>query len=124
VTVWGSGTPRREFLFADDAADACVFADQHYSGEEILNVGTGLDVSIREFALTVADVVGFRGELTFDISRPDGTPRKLLDVSKMRRLGWEARTSLRDGLSTTYRDFVANGGRVTSKGPAHSSAAR
>lgn len=117
VTVWGSGTPRREFLFADDAADACVFAAEQYSGGDILNVGTGVDVSIGEFAHTVADVVGFKGKLVFDRSRPDGTPHKLLDVSKMRQLGWEAKTSLRDGLYMAYDDFVANGGRVVSKEP-------
>jgi GDP-L-fucose synthase len=117
VTVWGSGTPRREFLFADDAADACVFAAEQYSGGNILNIGIDVDVSIGEFAHTVGDVVGFKGKLVFDRSRPDGTPRKLLDVSKMRQLGWEAKTSLRDGLYMAYADFVANGRRVVSKGP-------
>jgi GDP-L-fucose synthase len=111
VTVWGTGTPRREFLFVDDLADACVFVLEHYSDIGFLNVGTGADVSIAEFAQLVAGVVGFSGELVFDASRPDGTPRKLLDVSKLAALGWRARTELRAGLAAAYRDFLAGGGR-------------
>jgi len=124
ATVWGTGIPRREFLFSDDAADACIFAARNYSEEEILNVGTAADVSVGEFALTVADVVGFKGNLVFDRMRPNGTPRKLLDVSKMRALGWVAKTTLRDGLREAYRDFVACGRRVASKEPACSTVAR
>jgi GDP-L-fucose synthase len=109
--VWGSGVPRREFLSADDLGDACVFVMKHYSGEGFLNVGTGEDVTIREFARLVAEVVGFKGDLTFDTSRPDGAPRKLLDVTKLTALGWTAKTPLREGLTTAYADFLAGGGR-------------
>jgi GDP-L-fucose synthase len=111
VTVWGTGTPRREFIFADDAADACVFVMKHYSGDGFLNIGTGEDTSIREFAELIADVVGYSGKIEYDTSRPDGAPRKLLDVSKMRKLGWTPKTSLRDGLALAYADFLATGGR-------------
>jgi GDP-L-fucose synthase len=108
VTIWGTGTPRREFLFADDLADACVFLMQRYSGEEMVNIGIGDDMTIAEFARTVADVVGFKGELVYDTSRPDGTPRKLVDTSKLAALGWRARTPLRDGLAKAYEDFKRN----------------
>jgi GDP-L-fucose synthase len=111
VTVWGSGTPKREFIFADDAADACVFVMKYYSEAGFLNLGTGQDVTIGEFAKLVSDVTGFKGEIFYDTSRPDGTPRKLLDVSKITKLGWSAKTKLRDGLVQTYTDFLANGGR-------------
>jgi GDP-L-fucose synthase len=111
VTVWGSGMPRREFLYADDAADACIFVMKHYSEVGFLNVGTGADVTIREFAELVADVVGYNGKIVYDISRPDGTPRKLLDVSKIRKLGWVPKTLLRDGLTRAYTDFIETGGR-------------
>jgi GDP-L-fucose synthase len=111
AVVWGTGTPRREFLFVDDLADACVFALENYSAEEHLNVGTGEDVTIAEFATLVADVVGYRGNIVFDISRPDGAPRKLLDVSKLKAMGWSAGTPLRDGLARAYSDFLAGGGR-------------
>ena len=111
VTVWGSGTPRREFIYADDAADACVFVMKHYSELGFLNVGTGEDVTIDEFARLVADVVGYKGKIVYDTSRPDGTPRKLLDVSKIKNLGWTPKTQLRDGLARTYADFCATGGR-------------
>jgi GDP-L-fucose synthase len=110
VTVWGTGKPRREFLAVDDLADACVFALKHYSGDRFVNVGTGRDVTIAEFARVVADVVGYEGEIVFDTSRPDGTPQKLLDVSLLTKLGWTARTGLRDGLAAAYRDF-RNGAR-------------
>lgn len=108
VQVWGSGNPRREFLHVDDLADAAVYLMGNYSGEEIVNVGVGEDVSIRELAELVADVVGFEGELSFDVSKPDGTPRKLLDVSKLEGLGWSAKISLKDGLVDTYQWFKAN----------------
>ncbi len=105
-TVWGSGTPKREFLFADDLADACIFLmAQDYAGP-LLNIGTGEDLSIRELAETVMNVVGFNGELVFDSSKPDGTPRKLLDVSALNALGWKATTSLRDGIAASYQDFM------------------
>jgi GDP-L-fucose synthase len=112
ITVWGTGKPRREFLFVEDLADACVFLLKHYSDNHFLNVGTGIDVSIFEFAQIVADVVGYRGDFVFDASRPDGTPRKMLDVSKLSRLGWQARTDLRAGLVAAYADFLAADRRV------------
>lgn len=112
VTVWGTGAPRREFLHVDDLADACIFVLKQYSGDEFLNVGTGRDMTIAEFARLVAETVGFRGKIVFDPSKPDGTPRKLLDVSKLARLGWRAKTSLHEGLATTYADFIAGGGRL------------
>jgi GDP-L-fucose synthase len=111
VTVWGSGKPYREFLFVDDLADACVFVLKNHSGMDFLNVGTGKDITVAEFARLVGEVVGFAGELTFDATRPDGTPRKLLDVSRLTALGWRAQTDLRTGLAAAYRDFLAGGGR-------------
>jgi GDP-L-fucose synthase len=100
--VWGSGTPRREFLYVDDLADACLhLAEQGYSGP-LVNIGTGVDVTIRELAESVMNVVGFKGRIVFDSSKPDGTPRKLMDVSRLAGLGWRARTSLQDGLRLTY----------------------
>ena len=104
--VWGSGTPRREFLYVDDLADACVhLMERGYDGP-IVNVGTGEDVTIRELAETVMQVVGFNGRIVFDTSKPDGTPRKLLDVSRLSALGWRARTTLRDGIAMANADFV------------------
>ncbi|MGC2451939.1 MAG: GDP-L-fucose synthase [Pseudolabrys sp.] len=110
VTIWGSGQPRREFLAVDDLADACVFVLKNYSGTKFLNVGTGKDITISEFAQLVADVVGYRGRFIFDTSRPDGAPQKLLDVSELTRLGWSAKTKLRDGIAEAYSDFLANAG--------------
>jgi GDP-L-fucose synthase len=103
--VWGTGTPRREFLAVDDLADACVFVMKHYSADGFLNIGTGEDIAIADFARLVADVVGYRGKIVFDPARPDGAPRKLLDVSKLAALGWRARTPLRQGLAAAYADF-------------------
>jgi len=100
--VWGSGTPRREFLYVDDLADACVFLMEHGYAGGLLNVGTGQDVTIRELAETVMDVVGFRGRIVYDQGKPDGTPRKLLDVSRMSALGWSARVGLREGIERAY----------------------
>jgi GDP-L-fucose synthase len=111
VVVWGTGKPRREFLAVDDLADACVFLMKTYSGEQALNVGTGTDVSIGEFARLIADIVGYRGEIVFDTSRPDGAPQKLLDVSKLTQLGWKAKTPMRRGLEQAYADFVATAGK-------------
>jgi len=108
VTVWGTGTPKREFLSVDDLADACIFVMQKWSAPGFINIGTGKDITIAEFARLVADVVGYRGRIEFDPSRPDGTPRKLLDVSKLTALGWTAKTSLREGLAATYADFLAH----------------
>jgi GDP-L-fucose synthase len=106
VTVWGTGRPRREFLAVDDLADACVFVMKHYSGDGFLNVGTGRDIAIADFARLVADIVGYAGRLVFDASRPDGTPQKLLDVSKLTALGWYAKIPLKDGLRVAYEDFL------------------
>jgi len=105
--VWGSGKPMREFLYVEDMADACVFLmEREDIREGLFNVGTGQDVTIRELAETVMDVLGFAGELVFDASKPDGTPRKLLDVGRMRTLGWQAKTSLREGIAMAYADFL------------------
>ncbi len=102
IEVWGTGRPRRELMYVDDLADALVFLMQHYSEAEHVNVGTGTDLSIRELAEMIADVVGFEGDFAFDASRPDGTPRKLLDVGRLSRLGWRSTTGLGDGLRATY----------------------
>lgn len=109
--VWGSGTPMREFLYVDDMADACVFLMEKGIDDGIFNIGTGEDVTIRELAHTVMDVVGFKGEIIFDASKPDGTPRKLLNVDKMKKLGWSAKTSLRDGIAKAYADFLSEDSR-------------
>jgi len=106
VTVWGTGTPRREFLYVDDMADACVHLMKVHSSSDTVNIGTGEDISIAEFAQAVARIVGYAGTISFDTSRPDGTPRKLLDVSRLNALGWRARTSLEDGLALAYRAFL------------------
>ncbi|WP_284178602.1 GDP-L-fucose synthase [Rhabdaerophilum sp. SD176] len=111
VTIWGTGTPRREFLYVDDFAEAALFALERHSSEDFMNVGTGQDLTIADLAREIAGVVGFTGELVFDTSRPDGTPRKLLDVSRIKALGWQARTPLREGLRIAYADFLAGGGR-------------
>ena len=108
MSVWGSGKPLRELLYVDDAADGMIFLMKHYSGEEIVNLGTGKDISISALASLIADVVGFHGALNFDASKPDGTPRKLLDVSRASGLGWRARTSLKDGLMRTYQWYLEN----------------
>jgi GDP-L-fucose synthase len=107
VVVWGTGTPRREFLYVDDMADACVHLMKNYSGSELVNVGTGEDITIAEFARVVAKTVGYTGGISFDPSRPDGTPRKLLDVSRLAELGWRARTSLEDGIRLAYRAYLS-----------------
>ena len=106
VLVWGTGTPRREFLYVDDMADACVHLMKVHSGSDMVNIGTGEDISIAEFAQTVARIVGYAGTISYDTSRPDGTPRKLLDVSRLHALGWRARTSLEAGLALAYRAFL------------------
>jgi GDP-L-fucose synthase len=111
VVVWGTGKPRREFLAVDDLADACVFLMKTYSGEQALNIGTGSDVSIGEFAGVVADVVGYRGNIVFDTSRPDGAPRKLLDVTRLTQLGWKAKIPMKQGLEQAYADFLQTAGR-------------
>ena len=111
VTVWGTGAPRREFLCSEDLADACVFVMKHYSDTGFLNIGTGEDVTIAEFAEIVSEVVGYKGRIVYDTSRPDGPPQKLLDISKIRKLGWAPKVALRDGLAKAYADFLSTGGR-------------
>jgi GDP-L-fucose synthase len=108
VVIWGTGNARREFLHVDDLADACVFFIQHYEGAEIVNVGTGTDVTIRELAGIIKRVTGFEGEISFDHTKPDGTPRKLLDVSRLHGLGWRSRISLVEGIAETYRWYSGN----------------
>ena len=116
VEVWGSGTPRREFLFVDDLADAALFLLEHVSEPGPINVGTGEDVTIRDLALLIADVVGFEGDLAFDASKPDGTPRKLLDVSRLHDLGWTASTGLREGIEATYAWYLRERGAQGARG--------
>ncbi|MCK1362213.1 GDP-L-fucose synthase [Bradyrhizobium sp. 199] len=106
VAVWGTGAPRREFLYVDDMADACVHLMKTYSSSDLINIGTGKDISIAEFARVVADIVGYRGGITFDTSRPDGTPRKILDVSRLAQTGWSARTPLAIGLKIAYEAYL------------------
>lgn len=108
VTCWGDGSPLREFLYVDDLANLCVFLMNHYSGNETVNAGTGLELSIAELTRLVARIVGYEGEIRWDTSKPNGTPRKLLDVSKARALGWEARTPLKTGIRLAYDDFLQN----------------
>lgn len=110
VTVWGSGKPRREFLHVDDLADACLFLMNHYDGTEIINIGFGKDISIRELAETIKEVTGFKGEIRFDSTKPDGTPQKLLDVSRLKALGWNPQIQLREGIEDTYRWYINNRG--------------
>lgn len=108
VELWGSGTPRREFLFSEDLADACVFVMKNYSEEMFLNVGTGCDMTILELAQSIANIIGWTGRFTFDRSKPDGMPRKVMDVSRLTALGWTAPTDFNDGMREAYRWFVAN----------------
>lgn len=107
VAVWGTGTPRREFLYVDDLADACVHLMKTYSDHELVNIGTGEDITIAEFARVVAATVGYGGAISFDTSRPDGTPRKLLDVSRLAKLGWRASTAIEDGIKLAYQAYLA-----------------
>lgn len=107
VVIWGSGKPMREFLFADDLADACYFLMQTYNESNLINVGTGEDLTINELALLIKEVVGFKGGLTFDSTKPDGTPRKLMDVSKLHALGWKHQIELKDGLKLAYQDYLS-----------------
>ena len=109
IVIWGTGTPRREFLHVDDLADACIFLLANYTSGEVINVGVGKDISIIELAQLIARIVGFEGQIDLDLSKPDGTPRKLLDVSKLSALGWTARIALEEGIRETYRWYCANG---------------
>jgi len=106
VEVWGSGTPKREFLFADDLADACVHLMQNYDGNDIVNIGTGEDISIKELAEAIKSLTGFEGEIVWNTSQPDGTPRKLLDVTRLHSLGWKHKTTLHEGLQLTYKNYI------------------
>jgi GDP-L-fucose synthase len=106
VTVWGTGEPKREFLHADDLADACYFLMKTYNDSELVNIGVGDDISIKDLALLIRDIVGFKGEIIFDTTKPDGTPRKLLDVSKLSRLGWKSSILLVEGIQSAYKDFL------------------
>lgn len=106
VTLWGTGTPRREFLFVDDLAEALIFLMHQYEGNDWINVGTGEDISIKELAQIVQEIVGYQGQIIWDTTKPDGTPRKLLDVSKINQLGWKAKTSLKDGIEQTYNWYL------------------
>lgn len=108
VVIWGTGTPLREFLYVDDLADACVYLMNTYSGNETVNLGTGKELSIKKLAELVKKVVGFKGNITFDTTKPNGTPRKLLDVSKLEKLGWKYKTELEDGIKLAYEDFLNN----------------
>ena len=112
VVMWGTGTPQREFLHVDDLADACVHLMQTYNDPDIVNIGTGEDVTIRELAELVKDVVGFKGEIVQDLTKPDGTPRKLLDVSKLHGLGWKHKVGLREGIQSTYHWFIEHLGTI------------
>ena len=107
VVVWGTGTPRREFLFVDDFADACVFVLKNYSDAQFINIGFGEDITIAELARLVAEIVDFRGAIMYDTSKPDGTPRKLLDVSRLSAMGWKAKVPLREGLARAFADYLA-----------------
>ena len=106
VEIWGTGKPMREFLYVEDLADACVHLMLNYNSSEVVNIGTGVDITIKDLALTIKEVVGFRGDIYFNTDMPDGTPRKLLDVSKLKDLGWEYKTTLREGIEKTYKDYV------------------
>ncbi|WP_315803552.1 GDP-L-fucose synthase [Bradyrhizobium sp. SZCCHNS3002] len=112
VVVWGTGTPRREFLYVDDMADACVYLMKTYSEAGLVNIGTGEDITIADFARVVAATVGYQGRISFDTSRPDGTPRKLLDVSRLAKLGWRATTSLKEGIARAYQAFLRETGQA------------
>jgi GDP-L-fucose synthase len=106
VEIWGTGTPMREFLYVDDLADACHHLMLNYNDSEVVNIGTGVDITIKDLALTIKEVVNFEGDIYFNTDMPDGTPRKLLDVSKLKNLGWEYKTTLREGIEKTYKDYV------------------
>ncbi len=114
VTIWGSGTPRREFIYVDDVADACVFLMQYYDKSEIINIGVGEGMSIRELAYIVKEIVRYDGEIIFDTSKPDGTPRKMLNVSKLNNFGWKATTSLKEGIRKTYQWWMEHKEQIDS----------
>ena len=115
VVIWGSGSPMREFLHVDDLADACVYLMKNYSGEGLVNIGVGDDITIKDLALLIKDIVGYEGDLTFDASKPDGTPRKLVDVGKLHSLGWKHRISLKEGIESVYQQFAGDYESIVSK---------
>ena len=104
--VWGSGTPKREFLYADDLAEACSFLMENYNDEQLINIGTGEDLTIADLAATIKEIVGFEGKIVFDSTKPDGTPRKLMDVSKLHSIGWKHTIELKEGIKLAYQDFL------------------
>jgi GDP-L-fucose synthase len=106
VTIWGTGKPRREFLYADDLADACYFLMQNFNEPGLINIGTGEDIAIKDLALLIQEIIGFTGTINYDLSKPDGTPRKLMDVGKLSNLGWKASTHLKTGIQKAYKDFI------------------
>lgn len=106
VEIWGTGTPKREFLYVDDLADACIYLMNNYNGNDIINIGTGEDISIKDLAYLIKEIVGYSGDIYFNINMPDGTPIKLLDVSRMEKLGWQYKTSLREGIEKTYKEYA------------------
>jgi GDP-L-fucose synthase len=108
VTIWGTGLPKREFLFSDDLADACVFLMNNYNEKELVNIGVGQDLTIKELAENIKEIIEFKGNIEFDTTKPDGTPRKLLDVSKIHNLGWKHRIELKEGIKIAYNDFLSN----------------
>ena len=108
VEIWGTGNPRREFLHVEDLAEACLLVMKKYNGDELLNVGTGVDISIKDLAVMVKNVSNFKGEIVFNTQKPDGTPRKWLDIAKISKLGWSPKISLKEGVVKTYEDFVQN----------------
>ena len=112
MKLWGTGTPRREFMYVDDLADACLLLMERYPGDAPVNIGTGQDKTVRELAGIVAGVVGYEGGFEFDPTRPDGTPRKLLDVSRLQALGWRPKTSLEDGIGLAYRAYLQAGAKL------------
>jgi GDP-L-fucose synthase len=111
VTIWGTGSPMREFLCVDDLADACVYLMDNYSGNKTVNIGTGKEISIHDLAFLMKEIIGYKGDIGFDTTKPDGTPRKLLDVNKLSSLGWRYKTELEDGIRCAYQDFLCNANR-------------
>ncbi len=107
MEVWGTGAPKREFLHVDDLAEACVFLMEYYNNKEIINVGTGKDISIKELAFLIKEIVGYKGGINFEADKPDGTPRKLLDMNKLHSLGWEHQIELADGIESVYKEVLA-----------------
>ena len=114
VTIWGTGSPKREFLFADDLAEACYYLMQNYDEEGLVNIGTGEDISIKDLAILIKNIIGYEGEIKFDTSKPDGTPRKLMDVSKLHSKGWKHTIELEDGIKLAYQDFLSHQAKLVS----------